>query len=406
MGALLDRQGAVRERRLDLEGRGLDPRLLRVGGVVDLGGVVVPLGPAQVHPQQHGGEVGRVDAAGLGADGDQGLALVVLPRQQGAHLERLDGLLQRRQLASRPRPGLAASASSWPSSTSMARSSSRERRLTTRSTSACSDRQPGGHPLGVVRVVPEVGRGDRLLQLGDLGPLALGVDDGLDRAQRLVEVAQRGRKVGPATTGHSTDPASAPDASVALVGGELLDPDEPVLTARAGAPASPAPRSRRRRPASRPGRRPAPSTKSQTATRPTTSSPATTSALRGVEPAVPSPRRRVRHPGHHGQQRDHPGEHRQTTVEGAGDQPDHGHQADQPGQRAEGQGEVLVQHRGHGSPHSAEAGRRAPRFRPPWWRGSRIPRSVRRSSARPNGEASRWRRTAARASVGSPGAGP
>ena len=60
--------------------------------------VAVPLGPAQVHPQQHLGEVGGVDAAGLGADGDQRLARVVLAGQQGADLERVDRLAQRGQL--------------------------------------------------------------------------------------------------------------------------------------------------------------------------------------------------------------------------------------------------------------------------------------------------------------------
>ena len=54
---------------------------------------------------QHLGEVGRVHAAGLGADRDQRLALVVLAGQQRADLEGLDRLLQRAELCLRPRPG-------------------------------------------------------------------------------------------------------------------------------------------------------------------------------------------------------------------------------------------------------------------------------------------------------------
>ena len=92
--ALLDRQRPVGERRVDLEGRRLDAGLLRVGGVVDVGAVAVPLGPAQVHAHEHLGEVGGVDAAGLGADRHQRLAGVVLAREQRADLEALDVVAQ------------------------------------------------------------------------------------------------------------------------------------------------------------------------------------------------------------------------------------------------------------------------------------------------------------------------
>jgi hypothetical protein len=57
----------------------------------------VLLSPADVHPHQHLGPVGGVHPAGTGADADQGLALVVLPRQQGADFECLDFGLQRLQ---------------------------------------------------------------------------------------------------------------------------------------------------------------------------------------------------------------------------------------------------------------------------------------------------------------------
>ena len=98
VGAGLDGQGAVGVRRVDREGRRLEAGLLGVGGVEDLDGVLVALGPAGVHPHQHLGEVGRVHAAGARTDRHQGVADVVLAGQQGAHLEDLDGLVDPVQL--------------------------------------------------------------------------------------------------------------------------------------------------------------------------------------------------------------------------------------------------------------------------------------------------------------------
>ena len=116
----------------------LEPGLLGVGGVEDLDGVLVALGPAGVHPHQHLGEVGRVDAAGAGADRDERVAHVVLAGEQGADLERLDGLVDLD--AGRPRPPrrVSASLSSWASSSSTLRSSSRSWRFVNRSRSPWS----------------------------------------------------------------------------------------------------------------------------------------------------------------------------------------------------------------------------------------------------------------------------
>jgi hypothetical protein len=66
--------------------------------VVHLGGGTVPLGPTQIHAQEHLGEVGRVHAARTGPDRDDRLARVVLPGQQRADLHLVDGLLQRADL--------------------------------------------------------------------------------------------------------------------------------------------------------------------------------------------------------------------------------------------------------------------------------------------------------------------
>jgi hypothetical protein len=54
--------------------------------------------------------------------------------------------------------------------------------------------------LGVVLVVPQIWSGYLLLQFSDLGAFAIGVDDGLDRAQGPVKVCERDSKVG---SGHN-----------------------------------------------------------------------------------------------------------------------------------------------------------------------------------------------------------
>ena len=102
--ALLAAEGAVGVGRLDRERGGLDARLA-VGDVVDLGRVLVPLGPAQVHPLQVPREVLGVGAARLRVDRDQRLADVVLAVQQRADLEGVDVLAHRREVGDRLVPG-------------------------------------------------------------------------------------------------------------------------------------------------------------------------------------------------------------------------------------------------------------------------------------------------------------
>lgn len=93
MRAGLDGKRAVRVRGLHRKRRGLDARFLRIGSVVDLDGVMVAFGPADIHPHKHFGEVGRIDAASSRADGDERIAFVVLARQQSADFECIDGLV-------------------------------------------------------------------------------------------------------------------------------------------------------------------------------------------------------------------------------------------------------------------------------------------------------------------------
>ena len=95
--AVLAAQRAVREGRRDLERRALQARFFGVGGVEHLGRPAVTLSPAQIHAQQHFGPVGGVDPARTGRQLHDRLAGVVLPRQQGAYLERLDLFRQRRK---------------------------------------------------------------------------------------------------------------------------------------------------------------------------------------------------------------------------------------------------------------------------------------------------------------------
>src|SRR6478735_12361904 len=97
--ARLDGEVTERVGDVDLEGGRLEARLLGVGGVHDLRRVAVALGPAEVHAHEHLGEVGGVDATRARADRDDGLTLVVLPRQQGADLELADVLLQGGEVA-------------------------------------------------------------------------------------------------------------------------------------------------------------------------------------------------------------------------------------------------------------------------------------------------------------------
>jgi hypothetical protein len=65
----------------------LDPGLLALGRLGHLNLEPAPLGPAQVHPQQHLGPVLGVGAAGARAHRDDGIAGVVLAAEQPCLLE-------------------------------------------------------------------------------------------------------------------------------------------------------------------------------------------------------------------------------------------------------------------------------------------------------------------------------
>ena len=82
MDAALGAQPAVGAPAVDLDGHALEAGLLALLLVDDLGREAMALRPAQVHPQEHLGPVGRLGAAGAGADGQDRGALVVLAGEQ------------------------------------------------------------------------------------------------------------------------------------------------------------------------------------------------------------------------------------------------------------------------------------------------------------------------------------
>ena len=80
--AALGPQPAVGAAAVDGDRRALEAGLLALGLVDDLGPEAVPLGPAEVHPQEHLGPVGRLRAARSGADREDRVPLVVLAREE------------------------------------------------------------------------------------------------------------------------------------------------------------------------------------------------------------------------------------------------------------------------------------------------------------------------------------
>ena len=93
MRAAFDRHAAIGVRGVDLECGGLDARLLGIRGVHHLGLVSIALGPAQVHAQQHLGEVRGIDTACAGSNGHDGGTGIVFAVHQRLDLHLVEILL-------------------------------------------------------------------------------------------------------------------------------------------------------------------------------------------------------------------------------------------------------------------------------------------------------------------------
>ena len=185
--ALLDGEVAVHVLAVDDECGRLDAGLLRVRDVVDVDLVAVRLRPSGVHAHEHLGPVRRVDAAGAGADVDQGLALVVLAGQHRLDLEGVDGLGNLGQLLVGQLGAL----------TLLLGELVHHRQVLEPGAQVTQSTQLGlhagelrGDPLGVVRVVPQARVGGLGLELAFPGGQLPGVHDLLDGGHAGLEVLQ------------------------------------------------------------------------------------------------------------------------------------------------------------------------------------------------------------------------
>ena len=196
VGAGLDRERAVGVRRVDGERRRLEAGLLGVGGVEDLDRVVVLLGPAGVHPHQHLGEVRRVDPTGAGADRHERLARRRTHRRAGCGPRaprRSSGPWPARP---RRRPGsrcVALLAAELDHDLEVLEPAGQRGDAVDL---ALEGREASGHAGGVVLVVPEVGRGDLLAEVGDLGAHGVEVEHLLDGVHGRLELLDLGVEVG------------------------------------------------------------------------------------------------------------------------------------------------------------------------------------------------------------------
>jgi hypothetical protein len=71
---------------LNLEGRGLDARLFRIGGIHNRRLVSMTFGPTQIHPHQHLGPISRIDPTRTGADRHHRSSFVILAVEQSLNL--------------------------------------------------------------------------------------------------------------------------------------------------------------------------------------------------------------------------------------------------------------------------------------------------------------------------------
>ena len=181
-------QPAVGAPAVDRDGDALEPGLLALLLVEDLGREAMPLGPAQVHPQEHLGPVGRLGPAGAGADRQEGGAIVVLAgEQQGRPLARVVGLERR---------GVAFELGFELGVGGLGEQLDRGQQVVGAGAQVAPRRQVATEPVGLAHdllggtaVLPEPGFLGQGLQLGDTSGLGLEVKD----APRSTGSVQPGR---------------------------------------------------------------------------------------------------------------------------------------------------------------------------------------------------------------------
>ncbi len=149
----------------------------------------MPLGPSQVHPQQHLGEVGGVDATCAGADRDERFAGVVLAGEQRTDLQLLDRLAQRRDLGDHlaERVGVGFVLREIEQHAGVVEAAAEALDLPDLGLHVG---QLGRDLLGARLVLPERRLGCRRLEFVLLLAHTRQVEDGLDGAQNLVEAFQ------------------------------------------------------------------------------------------------------------------------------------------------------------------------------------------------------------------------
>ena len=144
--------------------------------------------PTQVHPHQHLSEISRVHPSRLRTDRDQGIAFVVLARQQGTNLQRLDLRGQRGEVAPNLLEGALVCLFLGQVDHHGQVIDPRPQPLDPVHLGLCP-RQPGGDSLGILLVIPQVRSSRLLLEVRDLAAAAGHIDYSLDRAQSPVETA-------------------------------------------------------------------------------------------------------------------------------------------------------------------------------------------------------------------------
>ena len=157
------------------------------------------LGPADVHPHQHLGPVGGVDATGAGPDGDQRLALVVLAADSSVRTS-IAAMSSRSFLQLRVGLGVrvvAARASFFCGHLVEHRQVVEPlAQLLDAAQFALGVRQLAGDLLGAGLVVPQLGIGGLVLEFLDAAAKPVDVEHPLHRGQRGVERGDVGLTVG------------------------------------------------------------------------------------------------------------------------------------------------------------------------------------------------------------------